>query len=89
MTISELTLKSSDLEPARRFEVFTGSGRRREWLPEEKARIVAESYDAGETVSAVARRYALSRSSCSPGVGPRGCRWRKRRHRKHYLFRRW
>ncbi|TPK35962.1 transposase [Mesorhizobium sp. B2-5-4] len=60
MTISELTLKSSDLEPARRFEVFTGSGRRREWLPEEKVRIVAESYDAGETVSAVARRYALS-----------------------------
>jgi transposase len=60
MTISELTLKSSDAEPARRFEVFTGCGRRREWLPEEKARIVAESYDAGETVSAVARRYALS-----------------------------
>jgi transposase len=60
MTISELKLKSSDPEPARRFEVFTGSGRRREWLPEEKARIVAESYDAGETVSAVARRYALS-----------------------------
>lgn len=60
MTISELTLKSSDHEPARRFEVFTGSGRRREWLPEEKARIVAESYEAGETVSAVARRYALS-----------------------------
>lgn len=60
MTISELTLKSSEPEPARRFEVFTGSGRRREWLPEEKARIVAESYDAGETVSAVARRYALS-----------------------------
>jgi len=60
MTITELTLKSSDAEPARRFEVFTGSGRRREWLPEEKARIVAESYEAGESVSAVARRYALS-----------------------------
>ncbi|WP_352648697.1 transposase [Mesorhizobium sp. M0408] len=60
MTISELTLKSNDLEPVRRFEVFTGSGRRREWPPEEKARIVAESYKAGETVSAVARRYALS-----------------------------
>ena len=60
MTISELSLKSSDPGPARRFEVFTGSGRRREWLPEEKARIVAESYEAGETVSAVARRYALS-----------------------------
>lgn len=60
MTISEPTLKSSDPEPARRFEVFTGSGRRREWRPEEKARIVAESYETGESVSAVARRYALS-----------------------------
>ena len=60
MTISEFTLKPSDLEPVRRFEVFTGSGRRREWSPEEKARIVAESYEAGETVCAVARRYALS-----------------------------
>jgi transposase len=60
MMISELTLKSSDVEPVRRFEVFTGSGRRRGWPPEEKARIVAESYEAGESVSAVARRYALS-----------------------------
>jgi transposase len=60
MTISELTLKSGDEEPVRRLEIYTGSGRRREWLPEEKARIVAESYDVGETVSAVARRYALS-----------------------------
>jgi len=60
MTISEFTLKSSELEPVRRYEVFTGSGRRRSWLPEEKARIVSESYEGGETVSAVARRYALS-----------------------------
>ena len=60
MTISEFTLKSSDLEPVRRFEVFTGSGRRREWSLEEKARIVAESYATDETVCAVARRYALS-----------------------------
>ncbi len=60
MTISEFTLKSRDEEPVRRLEIFTGSGRRREWLPDEKARIVAESYEAGETVSAVARRYALS-----------------------------
>ena len=60
MTISELTLKSNDVEPVRRFEVFTGTGRRREWSPEEKARIVAESYEAGESVSAVARQYALS-----------------------------
>jgi transposase len=60
MTISELTLKSGDVEPVRRFEVFTGAGRRRDWPAEEKARIVAESYEAGETASAVARRYALS-----------------------------
>ncbi|WP_192180460.1 IS66-like element accessory protein TnpA [Mesorhizobium amorphae] len=59
MTISELTLKSRDEEPVRRLEIFTGSGRRREWLPDEKARIVAESYEVGATVSAVARRYAL------------------------------
>lgn len=60
MTISEFTLKSRDEEPVRRLEIFTGSGRRREWLPDEKARIVAESYDTAESVSAVARRYALS-----------------------------
>lgn len=60
MTISELTLKSKDEEPIRRLEIFTGAGRRREWLPEEKARIVAESYETAESVSAVARRYALS-----------------------------
>ena len=60
MTISEFTLKSRDEEPVRRLEIVTGSGRRRERQPDEKARIVAESYEAGETVSAVARRYALS-----------------------------
>ena len=60
MTISEFTVKSDDAEPVRRFEVFTGAGRRRDWPPEEKARIVAESYEAGATVSGVARRYALS-----------------------------
>ena len=60
MTISEFTLKSSEAEPVRRFEIFTGAGRRHEWPPEEKARIVAESYEAGATVSGVARRHALS-----------------------------
>ena len=60
MTISELTLKSSDAEPARRFEIFTGSGRRRDWSVEDKARIVAESHAPETTVSEVARRYALS-----------------------------
>jgi transposase len=43
-----------------RFEVFTGSGRRREWPAEVKAAIVAESYSGQETVCAVARRHGLS-----------------------------
>jgi len=47
-------------EPVRRIEVFTGAGRRRSWSGEEKAAIVAESYDAGETVCAVARRHGLT-----------------------------
>jgi len=47
-------------EPARRIEVFTGAGRRRNWSSEEKAEIVAESYGGGETVCAVARRHGLT-----------------------------
>lgn len=60
MSISQLTLTSSDEEPVRRFEVFTGSGRRREWSDERKAEIVAESYDPAVTVCAVARRHGLT-----------------------------
>lgn len=60
MTISQLTVKSSNDEPARRFEVFTGTGRRRDWSDDDKARIVAESYESGATVSEIARRHALS-----------------------------
>jgi transposase len=47
-------------EPVRRIEVFMGAGRRRSWSGEEKAAIIAESYDAGETVCAVARRHGLT-----------------------------
>lgn len=47
-------------EPVRRIEVFTGAGRRRSWSREEKAAIIVESYDAGETVCAVARRHGLT-----------------------------
>lgn len=60
MSISELTLKTKDDEPVRRFEVFTGSGRRREWSDELKAQIVAESYEPGVTVCSVARRHGLT-----------------------------
>ena len=42
-----------------RFEVSTGTGRRREWSDEARARIMAESYTRFESVSAVARRHGL------------------------------
>ena len=47
-------------EAVRRMEVFTGEGRRRSWSAAEKAAIVAESYDAFETVCGVARRHGLT-----------------------------
>jgi transposase len=43
----------------RRLEVFTGAGRRRAWSAEQKGEILAESYEGGEKVSAVARRHGL------------------------------
>jgi transposase len=63
MSDTELLLKPnavSEPEPVRRVEVFTGAGRRRRWSPEQKALIVAESYEPSETVSAVARRHGLT-----------------------------
>jgi transposase len=43
----------------RRFEVITGTGRRRNWPAEAKARIVAESLAPGAQVSDVARRHGI------------------------------
>lgn len=59
MSDTEL-LHKSKLEPVRRLEVFTGAGRRRAWTAEQKAEILAESYESGEKVSAVARRHGLT-----------------------------
>ena len=59
MSISELMHVS---ERARRVEVFTGAGRRRNWAADEKAAIVAESDGPGTSISAVARRHGLSAS---------------------------
>ena len=53
-------LPKSKPEPVRRLEVFTGSGRRRTWTSAQKAEILAESYESGETVSIVARRHGLT-----------------------------
>ena len=57
MSISELIPMP---ERARRMEVFTGAGRRRNWPADEKAAIVAESYASGRTVCGVARRHGLT-----------------------------
>jgi transposase len=59
MSISEHKHVSKAVE-ARRLEIFTGTGRRRRWSAEAKARIVAESYTDGRTVSDVARRHGLT-----------------------------
>jgi transposase len=48
--------------PVRRFEVFTGAGRRRTWSDEERAAILEESYAGFDSVSGVARRHSLSPS---------------------------
>lgn len=53
-------LHKSKTDAVQRLEVFTGAGRRRSWSADQKARIVAESYESGEPVSAVARRHALT-----------------------------
>jgi transposase len=55
-----VTGDDASTRPAQRVEVFTGTGRRRAWLHEEKARIVAEIASSGESVCAVARRHGLS-----------------------------
>jgi transposase len=45
----------------RRIEVITGQRRRRQWTVEEKARIVAESFEEGANISEVARRHGVVR----------------------------
>lgn len=45
----------------RRIEVITGERRRRQWTAEEKARIVAESFEEGANISDVARRNGVAR----------------------------
>jgi transposase len=45
----------------RRIEVITGQARRRRWTTEEKARIVAESFEEAANISEVARRHGVAR----------------------------
>ena len=48
----------ASLEPVRRFEVFTGEGRRRKWALREKMALVAEMAVA-DNISELARRHGL------------------------------
>ena len=45
----------------RRIEVITGQRQRRRWTAQEKARIVAESFEEGANISEVARRHGVVR----------------------------
>jgi transposase len=63
----EHTLESKSADNAdggvttvRRIELITGTGRRRQWSANDKARIVVESLKPGTNVSEVARRHGLS-----------------------------
>ena len=47
-------------EPVRRLEVITGTGRRRRFSEDYKARIVEETLAPGAVVSDVARRHGLT-----------------------------
>lgn len=60
MSITEHNDVSEDETPARRLEIFTGAGRRRVWTAEDKASIIAESYEDGARVSHVARLHGLT-----------------------------
>jgi transposase len=61
MSISEHKhVSEGEAAPARRIEIFTGAGRRRSWTEQEKAAIVAESFEDGARASHVARRHGLT-----------------------------
>ena len=44
----------------RRIELISGTERRRRWSDEERAQILAESFEPGANISAVARRHGVS-----------------------------
>jgi len=61
----------AEVTAVRRLEVITGTGRRRRFSDDDKARVVEETLAPGAVVSHVARRNGLtSQSNCSPGGFP-------------------
>ena len=73
MSDTELLHKSKP-EPVRRLEVFTGVGRRRSWTAEQKAQILAESYESGEKCRRSRGVTGSLRSSYLDGGGMRSGR---------------
>ena len=59
MSMLDHTLKPEGTS-VRRLEVITGTGRRRRFSTDDKARIVEETLSPGAVVSEVARRHGLS-----------------------------
>ena len=57
MSMLDHTLKP---EPMRRLEVITGTGRRRRFSADDKARVIEETLVPGAVVSEVARRHGLT-----------------------------
>jgi transposase len=60
MSITEHRHVSDAEVGSRRVEIFTGAGRRRSWTEQQKATIVAESFEVGVRASHVARRHGLT-----------------------------
>ena len=60
--VSHMPSRNSDAQPDtfQRIEIITGVGRRRRWSPDEKARMVAESFAPDLSVLAVARRHGVN-----------------------------
>ena len=52
--------EAGDVVDVRRIELITGTGRRRRWSTDDKARILVESFKPGANVSEVARRHGIS-----------------------------
>ena len=50
----------NDVGGYRRIELISGTERRRRWSDEERAQILAESFEPGANISAVARRHGVS-----------------------------
>ena len=57
--MSGLDLTLDPERQPRRFEVINGAAGRRQWSMDDKARIIAETLEAGAVVSEVARRHGL------------------------------